>query len=186
MGTPLPSSKRGGALPQFSAHVYYGQTAGWVKMVLGMEVSLGPGDFVIDGDPASPPQKGDRATLPNFLAHFYCGQTAGCTEMPLGTELGLSPGDFVLDGDPALPLPKKRAERPPNFRPMFIMPNGWMDQDGTWYGDRPQPSRLCVRWGPSPLSKKWQSPTNLGRRILWPNGCTDHDATWYGGRPRPA
>jgi len=24
----------------------------------GMEVALGPGDFVLDGDPAPPPQKG--------------------------------------------------------------------------------------------------------------------------------
>jgi len=32
--------------------VYCGQTAGWIKMVLGMEVGLSPGDFVLDGDPA--------------------------------------------------------------------------------------------------------------------------------------
>jgi len=25
-----------------------------------------------------------------------------------------------------------------------------MDQDGTWRGGRPHPTRLCVRWGPSP------------------------------------
>jgi len=35
----------------FSAHVYCGQTAGWMKLVLGMEVGLSPGDFVLDGDP---------------------------------------------------------------------------------------------------------------------------------------
>ena len=27
--------------------------------------------------------------------------------------------------------------------------NGWMDQDATWYGDRPRPRPHCVRWGPS-------------------------------------
>ena len=32
--------------------------AAWIKMPLGMEVGLGPGDFVLDGDPAPPPQKG--------------------------------------------------------------------------------------------------------------------------------
>jgi len=32
--------------------------AAWIKMTLGMEVGLGPGDFVSDGDPAAPPQKG--------------------------------------------------------------------------------------------------------------------------------
>jgi len=36
------------------AHVYYGQTAGWIKMALGMEVGLGPGHIVLDGDPAAP------------------------------------------------------------------------------------------------------------------------------------
>jgi len=77
--------------------------------------------------------------------------------MPLGMEVGLGPGDFVLDGDPAL-FPKKGAE-PPNFRPMFIVPNGWMDLDGTWHGGRPQPRRPCgVRWGPSPLPKKGAEP----------------------------
>ena len=31
--------------------------AGWIKMSLDMEVGLGRGDFVLDGDPAPPPQK---------------------------------------------------------------------------------------------------------------------------------
>jgi len=37
--------------------------AACIKMPLGMELGLGPGDFVLDGDPASgfPPQKGGRA-----------------------------------------------------------------------------------------------------------------------------
>ena len=38
---------------QFSAHVYCGQKAGCIKMPLGMEVGLSPGDFVLGGDPAS-------------------------------------------------------------------------------------------------------------------------------------
>jgi len=37
-------------------------------MVLGMEVGLSPGDFVLDGDTA-PSQKGDGA--PKFSAHGY-------------------------------------------------------------------------------------------------------------------
>jgi len=31
---------------QFSAHVYCGQTAGWIKTPLGTDVNLGPGDVV--------------------------------------------------------------------------------------------------------------------------------------------
>ena len=88
-------------------------------MALSMEVGLGPGHFVLDGDPAPLPKKG--AEPPRFSAYFYCGQTAGCIKMPLGMEVGLSPGDFVLDEDPA-PPPKK-------FGPHLLWPNGCMDQD---------------------------------------------------------
>jgi len=56
-GTSSPPPKRGHS-PQFSAHFYCHQTAGWIKMTLGMEVGLSLGDFVLDGDPASPPQRG--------------------------------------------------------------------------------------------------------------------------------
>jgi len=46
-------------LPQFSAHVYCRQMAEWSKMSLGiMEVGLGPGHTVLDGDPAPPPKNG--------------------------------------------------------------------------------------------------------------------------------
>ena len=88
-------------------------------MKLGMEVGLGPGHIVLDGDPAPPPPKGH--SLPQFSAHICCGQMAAWIKMPLGKELGLGPGDFVLDGDPA-PLPKKGAKPPPKKnRPMFIV-----------------------------------------------------------------
>jgi len=40
--------------PPFLAHVYCGQTAGWIKMPIGTEVNLGPGDIVSDGVAASP------------------------------------------------------------------------------------------------------------------------------------
>ena len=49
-----PSSPQKGAHPpQFSAHVYCGQTAGWIKMPLGTK-GLGPGHIVLHGDPAPP------------------------------------------------------------------------------------------------------------------------------------
>jgi len=47
--------KNGWYNPQFSAHVRCGQTAGWIKMPLGTEVSLGPGDIVLDEDSAPLP-----------------------------------------------------------------------------------------------------------------------------------
>jgi len=119
--------------------------------LLGTEVGLSPGDFVLDEDPARTPQKGGGALSPIF-GPFYCGQTARCIKIPLGMKVGLSSGDFVSYGDP-VPLPKKGAE-PPIFGPYLLWPNGWMDQDGTWYGGRPQPMGLCVRCGPSPPPQK--------------------------------
>ena len=95
MGTQLPSPKIGQS-PQFSANVRCGQTAGWTKMPLGMEVGLGPVDFVFDGDQTPPRKKGRAPT--QFLADVYSGQTAGWINMPLGTEVNLGPGDVVLDG----------------------------------------------------------------------------------------
>jgi len=82
-GPSSPFAKRGQSPPQFSAHVYCDQTAGWIKMTLGMELGLGPGHIVLDGDPTPPPQKWGRA-VPLSSVHFYCGQTAGCIKMPLG------------------------------------------------------------------------------------------------------
>ena len=85
-------------------------------MSLGMELGVGPGDFLLDGDPASPTQKwgGD----PKKSAHAYCGQTAEWMMLVLGMEVGLSLGDFVLDGDPAPPSPK--GAQTPNFRPISV------------------------------------------------------------------
>ena len=47
-------------------------------------------------------------------------------------------------------LPQKGGGAPQIFGPYLLWPNGWMDQDGTWHGGRPQPRRLCVRWVPTP------------------------------------
>jgi len=49
MGTHPSPHKGGEAPPQFSAHVYCGQMAGWMKTPLGTEVDLGPGHIVLDG-----------------------------------------------------------------------------------------------------------------------------------------
>jgi len=43
--------------------VYYGQTVGRVKMKRRMEVGLGPGHIVLDGDPAPLPNSGGELDL---------------------------------------------------------------------------------------------------------------------------
>ena len=81
-------------------------------MKLGVEVGLGPGHIVLDGDPAPPSPKGHSP--PIFGPYLL--RPNGCMDQD---DTWYGSGDIVLDGDPA-PLRKRRAE-PPNFRPMFIV-----------------------------------------------------------------
>jgi len=109
----------------------------------------------METQPVPPPKKG--AEPPKFSVHIYCGQAAGWIKMALGMEVSLSPGNFVLDGDPA--SPQKGGGAPsPIFGPFLLWPNAWMYQNATWYGGRPQPRGLCVRWGPTPPQKRGGAP----------------------------
>jgi len=51
-----------GVQPQYSAHICCAQMASSIKTPLGMEVGLGPGHTVLDGDPA-PPKNGHSPSL---------------------------------------------------------------------------------------------------------------------------
>jgi len=55
-GDPTPLPKGAQPFPQFLANVRRGKTAEWTKM---------PGDFVFDGDPATP-RKRAHPPIPNF------------------------------------------------------------------------------------------------------------------------
>ena len=82
-------------------------------------------------------------------------------------------------------LPPKGTQ-PPIFGPSLLWPNGWTDQDATWYEGRPWCKRHCVTWGPiSPLPKRGAEPPIFGPWVLCQNGSLDQDVTWYDGRPRP-
>ena len=69
-GDTPPPEKRHSPPPNFWP-TSCGQTAGWIKMPLGTEVNLGPGDVVLDGVAASPLKRAQ------FSVHVCCGQTAG-------------------------------------------------------------------------------------------------------------
>jgi len=84
------------------------------------------------------------------------------------------------------PPPQKGAEPPyPIFGPFLLRPNGWMHQDATWYGGRPQPRKLCYM-GTTPVPKKGAEPPPQFRSMsivakrLYGARCI-----WCGGRPRP-
>ena len=84
-----------------------------------MEVGLGPGHIVLDGDSAPLTKKWKQ---PQFSVHVCCGQTAGWIKMPLDREVDVGPGDIVLHGDPALP----KGAQPPIFGPCLLWQNGWI------------------------------------------------------------
>jgi len=86
-------------------------------MPLGIEVGLGPGDIVLDEDPAHSQEKGHIS--PHFQPMWNYSQTAGWIRIPLSTEVGLGPGDIQLHGDPA-PF-TERGTAAHTFRPMFIV-----------------------------------------------------------------
>ena len=82
-------------------------------MPLGTKVGLGPGNIVLDAEPAPP-----QGVQPPIFAACLLWQTAGWTKMALGMEVGLGQVHIALDGDTA-PLPK--MGQTPNFRPMFVV-----------------------------------------------------------------
>ena len=70
-----------------------------------------------------------KVAQPQFSGYVYCGQMAGWTK------------------------------KPPILSHCPLWPNGWMDQDATWYGCKRRPRRRCVRWGFSAPLKGAQPPS---------------------------
>jgi len=73
---------------------------------------------------------------------------------------------------------KKNGTAPTHaiFGPCLLWSNGWMDEDATWYGSRPQPRARphCVRQGPS-----FSPPVNGAQHPLF-------SAHVYYGHSRPS
>jgi len=117
---PRPSPKRGRS-PLFSAHVYCGQTAGWIKMALVIEVGLSPGDFVLDGDTA-PPQKCGGAPFPIFGPFLLWPNGWMHQDAAIGYEGRPQPRGLCVRWDLG-PSSKGGGRSPtisPNIRPMSI------------------------------------------------------------------
>jgi len=166
MGTQPALLKRGWSPPpQFSAHVYCGQTAGWIKLGLGKEVGLGLRHIVLDGDPAPLPKKGAEP-LPIFGPFLLWPN--GWMHQDATWYGGRSQPRQLCVKWGHIPLPKKGGA-PKIFCPRLLCPNGCMDQNAAWHGGR----RHCVRWGPSSPCPKGAQPPIFGHCPLWPNGWMD-------------
>jgi len=95
---------------------YCGQTVGWIKLKLGMQVGLGPGHMVLDGNPA-PPERGiNRAA--QFSARICCCQMAAWIKMPLGRQVCLGQATLCWMGT-QLPSPKM-GQSPLIFGPCLL------------------------------------------------------------------
>jgi len=109
---PSSLSPKRGQSPQFSAHVYCGQMAGWIKLPLGMDVGVEPNDIMLDGDPAFLCRKGAEP-LPIFSPCLLWPN--GCMDQDATWYGGRSrPRPHCARWGPLLPLPKKGAQ-PPQF-----------------------------------------------------------------------
>jgi len=95
--------------------------AAWIKMPLGMELGLSPGDFVSDGDLALPSAR--RGRSPQIFGPCLLWPNGWMDQGATWYGDGLGPGRIVLDGDPTLPSQKKGTQ-PPSFGPCLLWPNG--------------------------------------------------------------
>ena len=81
-------------------------------------------------------------------------------------------------------LSSPKGAQPTIFGPYLLWPNGWMDQDATYYEGNPRPNRHSVRWGPrSPSPKRGRASPIFGPCLLWPNCWMDQHATWHERSP---
>jgi len=114
-GTSSPRPHKKGAHqlhPLFGPCLYCGQTAGLIKIPLGTEVGLVPGDIVLDCDPAPPTESGTAATAPPTHTNSWMDQKYHSVRR----------GDIVFDGN--LSFPTERRTAAPLFCPCLLWPNG--------------------------------------------------------------
>jgi len=134
--------------------------AGWIKMPLATELCVGPVDFVLDEDPASP--KGGGATL-QFSAHGHCGQRTGWIKMPLCTEVNLGPGGV------ATPPPLKGHSSQLSVYVYIVAKrlDGWR-RHLVW--SRPGPRPRCIRRGPGSPWKGHSSSSLFSAHVYCDHG----------------
>jgi len=127
-------------------------------MPLGMELGLGPEDFVLDGDPwQPPPRKRGGGTAPIFgPCLLWPNDWMGQYETWYGGRPRIR--RYYVRLGPSSPQEKKERKevylysafivattlkalrrgshsftcKTPIFGPCLLWPNGWMDQDATW------------------------------------------------------
>jgi len=169
-----------GTAAQFSAHIYCGQTTGYIKMPLGTKVGLFPGDIALDGDPVSPkrgiaaPTFRPMSIVAKRLDGWRCQRVYGgiprstsrcfkwgpssppqfsvhvCCGQTAG-RINMKLGMEVGFGPGHILLETPKVGHTRPISGLYVLwSNGWIYQDANNYQGRPLPRRVCVRRGPSP------------------------------------
>jgi len=133
-----------------------------MKLVLGMEVGLSPGDFVLDGDPAALPQTAAEPPSPIF-GPFPLWPNGWMDQD--GTWHGGRPWSTPQCARSGHSSPPQKGGRAPQFSAHLYcgqragcinVPLGV--EVGISLGD-------CVRWGPSHYAQKGRSPTQFSAHV---------------------
>ena len=130
-----------------------------MKLVLGMEVGLSPGDSVLDGDPVLFPPKGAESPSPIF-GPFLLWPNSSMHQDATWYECWHQPKGLSVRWRPSLP-PQQRGGHPlPKiFGPCFLWPNGWMDEADTWHGGIGlSPGEFVLDGDPGPFPKSGRAP----------------------------
>jgi len=128
--------------------------ARWIKMPLGTEVGLDPGDFVLDRNPA--PSSPKRGRSPTIFSPCILWPNGGMDQD--GTWHGGRPWSrpHCVRWGPS--SPHQKGGEAPNSCPCLLWPNDLMDQDGSWRGGGLGPGHIVLDRDPAPLPKRGQSP----------------------------
>jgi len=114
-----------------------------------MPASLGPGDIVLDGEPAPVPKK--RAQQPPLFGPCLLWPNGSMDQDATWYGGGPWPRPHCVRWGTISPKPGTAP--PPIFGSCLLWPNGWMDQDAIWYGGKPGSRPICVRLGPASPKK---------------------------------
>ena len=121
-GDQLPSPERGRApSPIFGPCLC--QTAGWIKMALGVAVGFGPGHIVLDGDPTPPPQKGGRP--PSSFGPFLLWSNGWMHQNATWYGRRPRPRPHCTRWGPSSP-PGEKGHSPQIFGPLHGQRAGWL------------------------------------------------------------
>jgi len=180
MGVQVTSPKRRHS-PQFSADLYCDQTAGCIKMVTWYGGRPEPRRLCV-GWGTSPHAKRDGAP-PNFRPTYIVAKRLhGSMDQDATWHGGIGLGlrEIVFDVETAPPPRKLAHPSPPNFGPMSILtqrllwPNGCMDEDASWYGNRPRPRPHSTRRGPSSRERGTAAPPSFRSHVYCGDGHPSH------------